>query len=222
MDSAFGVDHIAKAKKSAYRELHLAIRPATGKERKRERIGNSVTGGLLGGISGGYAGAHHSELATLAGAAGGAGIGAGLGAALPTHKHRAEFITKSAFGVDHSEVDKAFGNFRAARQFNRYKKVVAAERSAKNAARGKAIRTTVIRATNTVKDTPAKAKRAAEVRVSLGDIGRGVGGAVTRTGEMTGKVLSYKPGVTGAAAVGGAGYGAYKYGQKKPKSPRVY
>lgn len=65
-----------------------------------------------------------------------------------------------------------------------------------------------------IADAPGKV---ANTKVSLNDIGRGVGMGTAKVGTAVGRGLSYKPGLTGAAVIGGTGYGLYRHGNTKKK-----
>lgn len=68
---------------------------------------------------------------------------------------------------------------------------------------------------------PGRLKRvgtkAGSANLSLNSIGDSTGKGVGRTGRVAEKALRSSPGLTGAAVVGGTGYGLYHYGQKTGK-----
>jgi hypothetical protein len=104
---------------------------------------------------------------------------------------------QSAFGVEHGEISKA-----------RRKKVdpaLAAQRAASEAK---------VRAVGrTIKGVPGKI---VGTKVSIADVGTGASKTITGAGRL----VAVKPGLTGAALVGGGGYALYRHGTK-PKKKHV-
>jgi hypothetical protein len=108
---------------------------------------------------------------------------------------------ESAFGVEHGEVSKALTP--AGRRKAQHKANVRANQQAAYA-RNKA----------RLGKLTAIPGKAANAKVSVADVGRGVG----RVAELAGKAVAAKPAVTGAAVLGGAGYSTWKSGRKKNKT----
>lgn len=100
---------------------------------------------------------------------------------------------QSAFGIDHGEISKVkFQTKKQQRAVKAERQRVAAEKHAKSAARAKSL-----------KAVPGKMVNA---KISVADIGRGASNAANSVGRLA----SAKPGLTGAAVIGGSGYGAYR------------
>lgn len=104
----------------------------------------------------------------------------------------------SAFGVDHGEFSKA------RYQQNQPKRMTRAQRRTKGKAGVLTGPQKIVQA----------AHRAGEAPVSV----KGIGGSVGRGIQGTGRFLANRPGLTGAALVGGGGAAGYKYlSDKEPK-----
>lgn len=110
---------------------------------------------------------------------------------------------QSAFGVDHSEVSKAFPAITRKQKAKRDRNSAVRLRSA--ARRGK-----IQRVSGAIITAPGKAARK---KVSVADVGSGVGRGTAKVGTLVGRY----PVVTGTAVLGGAGYGAYKLSQPRKK-----
>jgi hypothetical protein len=100
----------------------------------------------------------------------------------------------SAFGIDHGEFSKARQQQRPTSPFV-------------TATHGK------------LKRIGAAAGKATSAQISLAEVGRQSGRAVKGAGELGSKILTAKPGLTGAVLVGGTGAGLYAAGRPKKKKP---
>lgn len=105
----------------------------------------------------------------------------------------------SAFGIDHGEVSKAFGRKRQPAQQPPNQVRYTLRQVGQKAA--------------------AKGSKVASTRLSLKDVGTATGKGLELGGKHAGRALLVKPGATGAAVVGAAGYGLYRTNGKK-KAPK--
>ena len=109
----------------------------------------------------------------------------------------------SAFGVDHGEISKGvrvrLGWSKPA------KKLTRAQVRTRGQGTGKGTRTEIV---------TRKLKNAAEAPVSVAGTGRAAGRGITGTGAF----MQNRPGITGAALLGGGSAGTYHHlKQKEPK-----
>lgn len=134
-------------------------------------------------------------------------------------------MTESAFGIEHGEVSKAqFGPFTVTYNSKRavkarLKRANAARRVGSqqaNAARGTAIREGTI---NAGKKVGGAFKSIPDVKL------RDIGHAASKPGVMAGEAMVRHPAAVGTAAIaggiGGAGYGAFKIGQRHENKKRM-
>lgn len=119
----------------------------------------------------------------------------------------------SAFGVPHAdEISKARRRYRRISP-EAQQRVLA--RQAKSRARGQKIGAGARKVT-------AVPGKIADASISLNEIGRGVGRGTAKVGEGLGRALTWKPGLTGTAVLGGTGYALYRAnGKPREKKPVV-
>lgn len=105
---------------------------------------------------------------------------------------------ESAFGIEHGEVSKAFRKKPPPQKPTNQVRITLRDVGRKAAAKG---------------------SKVAGTRLSLTDVGNATGKGFQHGGAGVGRALQAKPGLTGAALVGGAGYGLYRTNNKK-KAPK--
>lgn len=105
----------------------------------------------------------------------------------------------SAFGIDHGEISKSGLTAKGRAKQNR-----AAAANAQKAARRQAIR-------GTLAHVAGAPKRAAHAKVSVADVGSGMGRSLATVGELASK----SPAITGTALLAGGGFAGYKLSHRK-------
>jgi len=114
----------------------------------------------------------------------------------------------SAFGVSH-EINKA----RRGPRFRRVSADATAREQARQARPGVGEKIG-----NAGRKAAGFTTKVTNTKVSMADIGHGVGTGTAKVGTGIGRVLNYKPGLTGAAVIGGGDYALYRHGNNKKKT----